>query len=372
MLNEIKSNMELMGGITMLISFLLVYFVIPKVIWINQYRHLTDNPDYRSSHNRSTPTMAGFSFFIALPIVIFFISGWDVDKISINYIASIVIIFAIGIKDDLARSTPSAKIVGEIIAILFVLNCDCIQISSLEGFLGIYEIPSFFSNILIILTVLTIINAYNLIDGIDGLAASIGVTIFSIYALVYYVLGLNFYFLLSLSLIGMLLAFLRYNISNSDRIFMGDTGSLIIGFSIGFLTLKFLSMDPLQFNHFTFLPDNKIIVVVAILCIPLFDTFRVIAIRLLSKKSPFLPDRNHMHHVLIDNGLSHFNASIFLSISNYIIALILIYGSSLFNSYIMLVVLILVYTLFLILFYKLKQIALIKERVNIRATKEIK
>ena len=109
----------------------------------------------------------------------------------------------------------------------------------------------------------------------------------------------------------------------------------------------------------------------AILCIPLFDTFRVIAIRLLNKKSPFDPDRNHMHHVLIDNGLSHFNASIFLAISNYVIALILIYGSSLFNSYIMLVVLILVYALFLLLFYKLKQIALIKDRVNIGATKEI-
>ena len=372
MLNDIKSNKEIMGGVIMLISFLMVYFVIPKVIWINQYRRLMDDPDYRSSHNRSTPTMAGFSFFIALPVIIFFISNWDTDKISINYIASIVIIFAIGIKDDLARSTPSAKVLGEVIAILFVLNCPCIQISSLEGFLGIYEIPSFISNILIVLTILTIVNSYNLIDGIDGLAASIGVTIFSIYALVFYVLGLNFYFLLSLSLIGMLLAFLRYNISNSDKIFMGDTGSLIIGFSIGFLTLKFLSMDPLQFNHFTFLPENKIIIVIAILCIPLFDTFRVMVIRLFNKKSPFYPDRNHMHHVLIDNGLSHFNASIFLAISNYIIALILIYGSSLFKSYIMLAILILVYGLFLLLFYKLKQIILIKERVIQSETNEIK
>jgi UDP-N-acetylmuramyl pentapeptide phosphotransferase/UDP-N-acetylglucosamine-1-phosphate transferase len=270
--------------------------------------------------------------------------------------------FAIGLKDDLARSTPSAKILGEIVAIFFILFNPNLHIPSLEGFLSIYEIPPFFSHILIILTILTIINAYNLIDGIDGLAASIGVTIFSIYALIFYVIGLYFYFLLSLSLIGMLLAFLRYNISNSDKIFMGDTGSLIIGFSISFLTLKFLSIDPLQFNHFTFLPENKIIVVVAILCIPLFDTFRVIVVRLLNKKSPFYPDRNHMHHVLIDNGFSHYNASLFLAGSNYIIVLILIYGSSLFNSYIMLGILILIYMLFILMFYKLKQIVVNREK----------
>ncbi|RXP61858.1 undecaprenyl/decaprenyl-phosphate alpha-N-acetylglucosaminyl 1-phosphate transferase [Lutibacter sp. HS1-25] len=364
MFDQIVLNTEMMGGVIILISFFLVYFIIPKVIWINQYRNLMDDPDYRSSHKRSTPTMAGFSFFISLPIVLFFISNWDQDLIGVNYLASITIMFAIGLKDDLARSTPSAKIAGEVIAIFFILFNTNMHISSLEGFLNIYEIPKFLANILIVLTILTVINAYNLIDGIDGLAASIGVTIFSIYALIFYVIGLYFYFLLSLSLIGMLIAFLRYNISNSDKIFMGDTGSLIVGFSIGFLTLKFLSMNPLEFNHFTFLPENKIIIVVAILCIPLFDTFRVIVIRLLQKKSPFYPDRNHMHHVLIDNGFSHFNASFFLAGSNYIIVLILIYGSSLFNSFIMLGVLILIYTLFILMFYKLKQVVLMKNKQN--------
>ena len=363
MLDEIVLNTEMMGGVIILISFFLVYFIIPKVIWINQYRNLMDDPDFRSSHKRSTPTMAGFSFFISLPIILFFISNWDSDLLGVNYLASITIMFAIGLKDDLARSTPSAKIAGEIVAIFFVLFNANLHIPSLQGFLNIYEDTYIiFSNVLIVLTILTIINAYNLIDGIDGLAASIGVTIFSIYALIFYVIGLYFYFLLSISLIGMLIAFLRYNISNTDKIFMGDTGSLIIGFSIGFLTLKFLSMDPLQFNHFTFLPENKIIIVVAILCIPLFDTFRVIVIRLLNKKSPFYPDRNHMHHVLIDNGFSHFNASLFLSGSNYIIVLFIIYGSSLFNSFIMLGILILIYALFILMFYKLKQIVLIREK----------
>jgi len=362
MLIELTSNILVIGSLIIIGSFLMVYFIIPKVIWINKYRRLMDDPNCRSSHKRSTPTMAGFSFFLTLIIIIFFINSWDKDGISVSYIASFVIIFTIGLKDDLANATPKAKIAGEIVAVLFILFCKGLQIPSLEGFLGIFTIPSLLSYILIIVAILIIINAYNLIDGIDGLAASIGITIFSIYALIFYAIGLNFYFLLSLSFIGMLIAYLRYNISNIDKIFMGDTGSLVIGFSISFLTLKFLSIEPLQFDHFTFFPENKIIVAIAILCIPLFDTFRVIIIRLLLKKNPFYPDRNHIHHILIDNGLSHFSASLVLAVLNYIIVLILIYESSVYNSIIMVGILVFVYALFLLLFFKLKQLIRLRQK----------
>ncbi len=349
------SNILLLGFLILALSFLFVYFVIPKIIWINHYKKLMDDPDGRSSHKISTPTMAGFAFFLGIVILVFFLKSWDADKISLNYIASMVVIFAIGIKDDLANSTPKAKIFGEVVAILFILSCECLSFPSFEGFLGIYKIPLAVSYFINIILILTIINSYNLIDGIDGLAASIGITIFSIYTLIFYVIGLYFYFFLSVSLIGVLLAYLRYNISKSDKIFMGDTGSLIIGFSIGLLTLKFLSIDTLQFENFKFLPENRIIVVIAILCIPLFDTFRVFFIRILNKKNPFAPDRNHVHHVLIDYGFSHYNASIVLAIINYLVVLFLVFMSSIYNSIIMVLILIFVYVGYILLFYKLKQ-----------------
>ena len=353
MLTELTSNIFAISAFIVVLSFLMVYFIIPRVIWINKYHRLMDDPDYRSSHKSATPTMAGFSFFLALVIIVFFISRWDNDGVSLNYIAAIVIVFSIGLKDDLAKSSPLSKIYGEIIALLFIIFCNCMDVPSLEGFLGIHSVPLIFSRSLIILTILTIINSYNLIDGIDGLAASIGITIFSIYALIFFTLGLNFYFLLSLSFIGMLIAYLRYNISNTDKIFMGDTGSLIIGFTIGFLTLKFLSMEPSQFSQFNFLPENKIIVVVSILCIPLFDTFRVIVIRLLKKKSPFYPDRNHVHHVLIDSGLTHYSASLVLAFINYIVVIFL-----------MVLLLLLVYLLYIWIFYKLKKNITAKKLLN--------
>ncbi|MDP5082342.1 MAG: undecaprenyl/decaprenyl-phosphate alpha-N-acetylglucosaminyl 1-phosphate transferase, partial [Winogradskyella sp.] len=151
--------------------------------------------------------------------------------------------FAIGLKDDLILSTPRAKIGGEILAICFVIFCNCLEVSALEGFLGLNDLPIFLSYIIIVLLILTIVNSYNMIDGIDGLASVIGIVIFAIYGTIFYVAGLDFYFLLCLCLIGILLAYLRYNLSSTKKIFMGDTGSLVIGFCIGFMSLKFLSMD---------------------------------------------------------------------------------------------------------------------------------
>jgi UDP-N-acetylmuramyl pentapeptide phosphotransferase/UDP-N-acetylglucosamine-1-phosphate transferase len=136
---------------------------------------------------------------------------------------------------------------------------------------------------------------------------------------------------------------------------MGDTGSLIIGFCIGFLTLKFLSMDASLFSEFSFRPENKLIVIATILFIPLFDTVRVIGVRLLNKKSPFYPDRSHIHHILIDSGLSHYKASMFLGNLNLGLVVLFIILSSYFNSFQMITFLIITFVFMLILFYKLNK-----------------
>jgi UDP-N-acetylmuramyl pentapeptide phosphotransferase/UDP-N-acetylglucosamine-1-phosphate transferase len=209
---------------------------------------------------------------------------------------------------------------------------------------------------------LTIINAYNLIDGIDGLASTVAIIIFSIYAMIFFATDLHFYFLLCLSLIGILLAYLYYNFSSTKKIFMGDTGSLIIGFCIGVCTLKFLAMDAALFSHFSFQPENKLIVIAAILWVPLFDMFRVIGVRLLNKKSPFYPDRNHMHHILIDTGLSHFKATMLLGFLNYLLVIVIIWLSSLCNSVIMMAVLMGLFVSGLLIFAHLKKKIILKNK----------
>tara|TARA_R100001369_G_scaffold48787_1_gene75345 strand:- start:3661 stop:4776 length:1116 start_codon:yes stop_codon:yes gene_type:complete len=348
------NNLFLFALLSILGSYLLVAILIPKISWIVKSRNLMDQPDHRSSHKNSTPSMAGVSFFLVLIFMLNVINPWDIDGIGINLIAATGLMFAIGLKDDLVLSTPRAKIGGEILAIFFVLFCDCLEVSSLEGLFGLTAIPSWLSHGIIVLMILTIVNSYNMIDGIDGLASIIGIAIFAIFGVIFYAAGLDFYVLLCLCLIGILLAYLRYNLSSTKKIFMGDTGSLVIGFCMGFMSLKFLSMDVSLLSDYAFNGENKFIVIGAILFIPLFDTLRVIGVRLLNNKSPFHPDNNHIHHMLISSGLTHFKASLLLCFLNLGIAATLILLSTIFSSYEMIGFMTLYFGFFLGVFYMLK------------------
>ena len=308
-----------------LVAFLTTYFIIPKIIWVVNSRDLIDKPDHRSSHQSSTPTMAGVSFFLAIIMVVFFIKKEDVDNIGVNLIAALTIIFIVGLKDDLVVSTPKAKIGGQLLAIGIMIISGMYNFTDFNNFLGIGVVPLFITVPLVVFSMLAIINSYNLIDGIDGLASIIGIVIFSGFATIFYFLDLNYYFLISLSFMGVLFAYLRYNFSKSKKIFMGDTGSLIIGFCIAFLTMKFLTIDYNIASKAPFLIENRIIVALSILFIPLFDTIRVIGVRLLDGKSPFYPDRNHIHHILVDFGFSHRRASFCIGFINFLVASIMFY-----------------------------------------------
>ncbi|UAM97214.1 undecaprenyl/decaprenyl-phosphate alpha-N-acetylglucosaminyl 1-phosphate transferase [Polaribacter litorisediminis] len=347
-------NLYVISILSLIGSFIMVTILIPKIREILHSRDLVDLPPERSSHKISTPTMAGVSFFLTISFAFIFIKNWDVDGIGINLLGALALMFAVGLKDDLVISAPRAKVGAELIAISFVIFCACYKITSLEGFLGIEGIPPIVSYILVTIVMLTIINSYNLIDGIDGLASVIGIAIFSIYAFLFYAAGIYFYFLFCLSLIGILLAYLRYNVSLTKKIFMGDTGSLIMGFCIAVFSLKFLTMDISLLSEYSFVAENKLIVISGIFFIPGFDTLRVIGVRLLKKSSPFYPDRNHIHHILIDSGLTHFKASLFLCCLNFLIAVSIIYMSTYFNSFQMLGISIFYFIFFLGLFYKLK------------------
>ncbi len=349
------SNLTVISILTVVNSFLLVYFMITRIRWVIQSLELHDMPNARSSHGTSIPTMAGVAFFITLIMTLFFIQNFDTEHVGLNIIAAATLVSLVGLKDDLVVSTPTVKLTMETLAILFLLFGSGMQVPSLYGFLGIDTLPVVVAYIAIILMLLSIINAFNLIDGIDGLASVMAIIIFSIYALIFFATDMHFYFLICLSLIGMLFAYLIYNFSGTKKIFMGDTGSLFIGFCIGLFTLKFLTMDPNLLSHLSFKPENKLIVMAGVLCIPIFDLFRVIGVRLYNRKNLWHPDRNHVHHILIDTGLSHYKATMLLGLSNGILVIVIIWLSTLFNSYIMTLVLVVLFILFTGLFYIIKK-----------------
>ncbi|WP_103866245.1 MraY family glycosyltransferase [Aquimarina sp. I32.4] len=298
-----------------------------------------DQPNNRSSHAKVTPTLGGISFFYTLIFALFFLKEWDNYDEAIYFIPGLTILFIVGLKDDLVVLSPYTKLAAQLLAIVFILSNESFMISSLNGFLGIHEIPVYIYYFVGAFLMLTIINAYNLIDGIDGLAAIVGIVILIIYTTIFYITKEFFYVLLCLALNGCLIAFLSFNLSSSKKIFMGDTGSLTVGFILSTLTLKFLALSPESYDSLPFLLENVPLIAISILIVPLFDTARVFTIRLANKKSPFSPDRNHTHHILIDYfKISHKQASFIIGGFNLVfVVLFIILGSSSYNFYLVIV-----------------------------------
>ena len=356
MLENLFNEHLLIGAFVLIISFLMVYLIVPNITSVIVRRKLNDIPDDRSSHGTPTPTMAGVAFFFTLIFTQFLIQKFDSDQIGINIITASTLIFFTALKDDLVNVSPRIKIIVEIFAVTLVLYFTNFQALNLHGFLGFHELGAVPSFLILLIGMLGIINSYNLIDGIDGLAAIIAMIIFSSFGIIFFVAGgLWYYILICLSFIGMLSAYLFYNFSNKRKIFMGDTGSLLIGFCIGICSIKLLTMNSTSLSNFSFLPENLIYLLLAILWIPIFDMLRVIFIRLKNKKSPFYPDRNHLHHLLIDLGLRHHQVALILGITNYLVIIIIGITSIYLNFIQMLIVVIILFLIFIIVSNKLKK-----------------
>ncbi len=336
-------NRVVFAAFIFIISFVISNRMIPLIIQTVHYKKLMDHPNERSSHSEMTPTLAGIAFFASLMISIFFIKKYNESDISFNIIAALTVLFFLGLKDDLMVLSSKTKVIIQTIAIIFVLIQPELQIIDFHGFLGIYKIPLWLALGLSYFVVLYIINAYNLIDGIDGLAAMLGIVISTVFASMFYFVGLYYYSLLAVIIIGFLIAFFRFNISKENKIFMGDTGSMIVGFLLGLMTLRFLTLNTQQLEQINILPENVFIVALSILFFPVIDVIRVIMVRLMNKKGAFSADRRHMHHVFIDKGLVHLKASLTFTFSN-IIAFFIIYSCNSFLSYLGLIILFVIIT----------------------------
>lgn len=295
-------------------AFIITFLAIPSIIKVAVIKNLFDEPGERKAHKSSIPTLGGLAIFAG---VVFSFAFWSAEfnfQSTQYIIAALIVMFFIGIKDDIVDLPASKKFYGQLIAAIIIVLFANIRLTSLYGILGIYQLNYAFSLVLSLFTILVIINAFNLIDGVDGLAAGIGAIAAFTYGLWFYNYNQIALCILSFALFSSLLAFLVYNFSPAN-IFMGDTGSLTIGLILSVLTINFieLSYDTTPFN-FPFKSSPAL--AVAILILPLFDTLRVFIVRMMNKRSPFMADRNHMHHMLLDLGLNHREVSLTLYLVN--------------------------------------------------------
>lgn len=298
------------SALIFLLTFLFAFYSTKKIIYISHKKHLFDEPtEDRKIHRTRTPNLGGVAMFASVMCAsALFVSYSGIENL--NYIiASAVILFVTGLTDDLVGVNPAKKIVAQLAVALIITLAAGFRFTSLYGLFGIHELPVAVSVALSVLFILFLINAFNLIDGINCLAGGIGLLACAVFAWCFWQMQTIQLFYLAVSMCACLLCFLYFN-RTPARIFMGDTGSLLLGFIIAVFTIHFLEL-----NHKSGILSSRPIflqapaIMVSLLIVPVFDTLRVFSLRLLQRKSPFHADRNHVHHRLIDLGFSHMQAT---------------------------------------------------------------
>ncbi len=291
--------------LTASVSFIITFLGIPIVMQVADSKKLYDVPDERKLHTRLIASLGGVGIFAGFILAsLLSIQGQGTNDLQqfFAFFAASIVIFFLGLKDDLMILSASKKFIGQILAASILIHLGDIRLDSMYGLFGVEKLPEGFGLALSYLTIIVIINSFNLIDGIDGLAASLGILTMLVFGTYFFAINYQAYALLAFAMAGSLAAFLIFN-HHPAKIFMGDSGSLMIGLINAILVIKFINVahDP----QVTIPVTSSVAIGFAILIVPLLDTLRVFAIRIFNGKSPFTPDRNHVHHLLLDRGLGH-------------------------------------------------------------------
>jgi UDP-GlcNAc:undecaprenyl-phosphate GlcNAc-1-phosphate transferase len=308
------------GGI---FAFLITLMVIPVIILVAKKKKLYDEPDdKRKLHKQPIPSLGGLGMFVGFILSILLTLNFSHDAPEFQfYIAAFLLIFFLGIKDDIMVLSPAKKFLGQLITAGILIYKADLLIDNMHGFLGFHTIPETASYLLTVFAIVVIINAFNLIDGVDGLAGGIGLISSLVFGIFFLVNGNVPYALLGFSFAGSLMAFLYYNF-HPAKIFMGDTGSLMVGLINSILVIKFIQTGP-TFTSYPVLAAPA--VGFGILLLPLMDTLRVFGIRILNGRSPFSPDRRHIHHLLLNRGFSHKEVTLTCVIASCITSVLAFY-----------------------------------------------
>lgn len=311
------TNLILNDIIAFFISLVLAGIIIPQILLIAFRKKLFDEVDERKIHKGVVPRLGGIAFFPSILFSFFIVMGFILKGADIGLdshyfvgivpfffmICAVLLMFLVGIADDLIGVRYMAKFVVQILASILIV-CSGSYISNFYGFLWIHHIDSWIGWIATAFMVVFVVNAINLIDGIDGLASGLSTVAFIFYAIIFFFAGQYIYSMLSAAAAGTLLPFFYYNVfgqaKKQKKIFMGDTGALTTGMILIFCAIEMLHLGdvPVAIDY------NPVILGLSPLIIPLFDVVRVYIHRVARHHNPFLPDKSHIHHKLLALGLN--------------------------------------------------------------------
>ena len=288
------------GILTYVMAFVLTLIFIPPVIFMVKRFKLFDRPNARKEHSVPTPTFGGISIFTGMMVSLLFWFKFYNHPSIITFFLSMILLFGVGIMDDLKDLAARYKLVIEA-GVATLLAVSGIRITSVGGLFGINELHIIAQYIITVVAIVGITNAFNLIDGIDGLAGGLGfMSLVTLGIFLTISKDLN-YAMIAFALAGALLGFLYFNF-NPARIFMGDTGSLMLGFIIAVLCVQLMKVNAI---HPSPVVPNIYVFTLGIVMIPVFDTLRVFGTRIWKGRSPFSADKTHIHHLITNKGFTH-------------------------------------------------------------------
>lgn len=304
------------------LSFLLGLVLMPLVIRIAKKKDFVVRPNKRMCHVGSIPNIGGIDICISF-LFTYMVFEYDTLQQSQFFMIGVLTIVIVGLVDDVLVLSPLAKLLGEVLAGIAMIGFADLRITHLHGLLGIEQIGILPSYLISFLVLVAVINAINLIDGIDGLASGLGMLYCLFFAIYFSLAGETPWAIMAVSLIGSLAVYFCFNVfGGSQKIFMGDSGSLLLGYVLSAFVFHFC-----EINAYHTVPDALHMsaapaVALCLMTVPIFDTIRVSFTRIKHHKSPFLPDRNHIHHLLLRTGLNHIQTTgILIFVSLWFMAL---------------------------------------------------
>lgn len=287
------------------VSFFIGYLFMPVVVDMAKKHSFVVSPNKRTSHNGDVPNIGGINIFVSFLLTVLFFSINFFSEMQFALLG-LSIILIVGFIDDLLELKVLWKLAGQLAAGFFLIVLGDMRFTNFDGLFGIYQLPDIISYVFTFGVFVTVVNALNLIDGVDGLASGLGI-LYSLFFGIYFSLsGFSDLSLSAFAMAGSLSVFFYYNVfGNRKKIFMGDSGSLLLGYMIFVFILKFCELNNQNEISEKYTVDSPLAVSFTILLVPLFDTIRVVITRLKKGRSPFSADRNHIHHLLLSLGLQH-------------------------------------------------------------------
>lgn len=302
-----------------LFAFLGTLWIHPKVLKIALLKNLVDNPDARKLQRNPVPVMGGIAVFFGITIGLCCSQAIFNSASTFMLISAMLVMLYTGTMDDIIDLSPTIRFIIEILVIVWLMYASNSSINCFWGLWGVSTIPQWISYPLTVFAAVGIINAINLIDGVNGLSSGFCFMSSVLFAIFFYTTGSKTMTTLAMSAAGAIVPFFLHNVfGKNTKMFIGDGGTLVIGTMMAMFVISILGKNPgcikLAASGAGLIPFT-----LAVLSIPVFDTVRVMSTRILNKKSPFHPDKTHLHHMFIDLGFSHIGTTVSILSLNFLI-----------------------------------------------------